>query len=140
MTFSLAQMKLSTDEFRSLASRYADLYQSSFDADSATLRNVELYPLGQRRTRTKNENKLRTCYGYGGGHMNISDWLVRACVCARVFLAPSGQCLVAGLKSFGSDGCKRAQHEQSPCAVVLSAVMISSVALFTLCSLLLEPL
>ncbi|XP_017311439.1 integrator complex subunit 7 isoform X2 [Ictalurus punctatus] len=57
------QMKLSTDEFRSLASRYADLYQSSFDADSATLRNVELYPLGQRRTRTKNENKLRTCYG-----------------------------------------------------------------------------
>ncbi|XP_058234962.1 integrator complex subunit 7 [Hemibagrus wyckioides] len=36
------QMKLSMDEFRSLASRYADLYQSSFDADSATLRNVEL--------------------------------------------------------------------------------------------------
>uniref|UniRef100_A0A4W4G8U3 Integrator complex subunit 7 n=1 Tax=Electrophorus electricus TaxID=8005 RepID=A0A4W4G8U3_ELEEL len=38
------QMKLSMDEFRSLAGRYADLYQSSFDADSATLRNVELYP------------------------------------------------------------------------------------------------
>uniref|UniRef100_A0A4W4G8U8 Integrator complex subunit 7 n=1 Tax=Electrophorus electricus TaxID=8005 RepID=A0A4W4G8U8_ELEEL len=36
------QMKLSMDEFRSLAGRYADLYQSSFDADSATLRNVEL--------------------------------------------------------------------------------------------------
>ncbi|KAK3516832.1 hypothetical protein QTP70_023709 [Hemibagrus guttatus] len=36
------QMKHSMDEFRSLASRYADLYQSSFDADSATLRNVEL--------------------------------------------------------------------------------------------------
>lgn len=30
------------DEFRSLAARYADLHQSSFDADYATLRNVEL--------------------------------------------------------------------------------------------------
>uniref|UniRef100_A0A8D0CIW1 Integrator complex subunit 7 n=1 Tax=Scleropages formosus TaxID=113540 RepID=A0A8D0CIW1_SCLFO len=38
------QMRLSMDEFRNLATRYADLYQSSFDADSATLRNVELYP------------------------------------------------------------------------------------------------
>uniref|UniRef100_A0A671NKN1 Integrator complex subunit 7 n=1 Tax=Sinocyclocheilus anshuiensis TaxID=1608454 RepID=A0A671NKN1_9TELE len=37
-----SQMKLSMDEFRSLAARYADLYQSSFDADYATLRNVEL--------------------------------------------------------------------------------------------------
>ncbi len=37
-------MKLVMDEFRSLAARYADLYQSSFDADYATLRNVELYP------------------------------------------------------------------------------------------------
>ncbi|XP_015283108.1 PREDICTED: integrator complex subunit 7 [Gekko japonicus] len=36
------QMKLSMEEFRNLASRYGDLYQSSFDADSATLRNVEL--------------------------------------------------------------------------------------------------
>uniref|UniRef100_A0A673FS35 Integrator complex subunit 7 n=1 Tax=Sinocyclocheilus rhinocerous TaxID=307959 RepID=A0A673FS35_9TELE len=36
------QMKLAMDEFRSLAARYADLYQSSFDADYATLRNVEL--------------------------------------------------------------------------------------------------
>uniref|UniRef100_A0A4W5P7H8 Integrator complex subunit 7 n=1 Tax=Hucho hucho TaxID=62062 RepID=A0A4W5P7H8_9TELE len=36
------QMRVSMDEFRSLAARYADLYQSSFDADSATLRNVEL--------------------------------------------------------------------------------------------------
>ncbi|XP_036680539.1 integrator complex subunit 7 isoform X2 [Balaenoptera ricei] len=36
------QMKLSMEEFRSLASRYGDLYQASFDADSATLRNVEL--------------------------------------------------------------------------------------------------
>ncbi|KAJ1157435.1 hypothetical protein NDU88_010147 [Pleurodeles waltl] len=36
------QMQLSMDEFRSLATRYGDLYQSSFDADSATLRNVEL--------------------------------------------------------------------------------------------------
>ncbi|KAM5239120.1 integrator complex subunit 7 isoform 1-T1 [Ctenodactylus gundi] len=36
------QMKQSMDEFRSLASRYGDLYQASFDADSATLRNVEL--------------------------------------------------------------------------------------------------
>ncbi|XP_048107303.1 LOW QUALITY PROTEIN: integrator complex subunit 7 [Alosa alosa] len=36
------QMKVSLDEFRSLAARYADLYQSSFDADAATLRNVEL--------------------------------------------------------------------------------------------------
>ncbi|TRY57952.1 hypothetical protein DNTS_009833 [Danionella cerebrum] len=36
------QMKSSMDEFRSLAARYADLYQSSFDADYATLRNVEL--------------------------------------------------------------------------------------------------
>ncbi|XP_042189111.1 integrator complex subunit 7 [Callorhinchus milii] len=35
-------MKVSTEEFRSLATRYHDLYQSSFDADSATLRNVEL--------------------------------------------------------------------------------------------------
>ncbi len=38
------QMKLAMDEFRSLAARYADLFQSSFDADYATLRNVELYP------------------------------------------------------------------------------------------------
>lgn len=37
-------MKLSMEEFRNLAVRYGDLYQSSFDADSATLRNVELYP------------------------------------------------------------------------------------------------
>ncbi|XP_034018652.1 integrator complex subunit 7 [Thalassophryne amazonica] len=36
------QMKVCMDEFRSLASRYADLHQSSFDADYATLRNVEL--------------------------------------------------------------------------------------------------
>uniref|UniRef100_A0A8C9FEE2 Integrator complex subunit 7 n=1 Tax=Pavo cristatus TaxID=9049 RepID=A0A8C9FEE2_PAVCR len=36
------QMKLSMEEFRNLAVRYGDLYQSSFDADSATLRNVEL--------------------------------------------------------------------------------------------------
>ncbi|XP_069464627.1 integrator complex subunit 7 isoform X2 [Ambystoma mexicanum] len=36
------QMQLSMDEFRNLATRYGDLYQSSFDADSATLRNVEL--------------------------------------------------------------------------------------------------
>lgn len=41
---SPTQMRVSMDEFRSLAARYADLYQSSFDADSATLRNVELYP------------------------------------------------------------------------------------------------
>lgn len=38
------QMKHSMEEFRNLATRYGDLYQSSFDADSATLRNVELYP------------------------------------------------------------------------------------------------
>ncbi|EHH15569.1 hypothetical protein EGK_01679 [Macaca mulatta] len=37
-----ACMKQSMEEFRSLASRYGDLYQASFDADSATLRNVEL--------------------------------------------------------------------------------------------------
>lgn len=36
------QMKQSMEEFRSLASQYRDLYQASFDADSATLRNVEL--------------------------------------------------------------------------------------------------
>ncbi|XP_033846434.1 integrator complex subunit 7 isoform X1 [Periophthalmus magnuspinnatus] len=36
------QMKVCMDEFRSLAARYADLHQSSFDADCATLRNVEL--------------------------------------------------------------------------------------------------
>ncbi|XP_036871169.1 integrator complex subunit 7 [Manis javanica] len=36
------QMKQSMEELRSLASRYGDLYQASFDADSATLRNVEL--------------------------------------------------------------------------------------------------
>uniref|UniRef100_A0A3B5AB75 Integrator complex subunit 7 n=1 Tax=Stegastes partitus TaxID=144197 RepID=A0A3B5AB75_9TELE len=33
------QMKVCMDEFRSLAARYADLHQSSFDADYATLRN-----------------------------------------------------------------------------------------------------
>ncbi|NWH64493.1 INT7 protein, partial [Geococcyx californianus] len=37
-----ACMKHSMEEFRNLATRYGDLYQSSFDADSATLRNVEL--------------------------------------------------------------------------------------------------
>ncbi|KAG7270454.1 hypothetical protein CRUP_022767 [Coryphaenoides rupestris] len=37
-------MKVSMDEFKSLAARYRDLHQSSFDADYATLRNVELYP------------------------------------------------------------------------------------------------
>uniref|UniRef100_A0A8C5P0F2 Integrator complex subunit 7 n=1 Tax=Jaculus jaculus TaxID=51337 RepID=A0A8C5P0F2_JACJA len=37
-----SQMRRSTEEFRSLASRYGRLYQASFDADSATLRNVEL--------------------------------------------------------------------------------------------------
>uniref|UniRef100_A0A665WFH6 Integrator complex subunit 7 n=1 Tax=Echeneis naucrates TaxID=173247 RepID=A0A665WFH6_ECHNA len=36
------QMKVCMDEFRSLAARYADLHQASFDADYATLRNVEL--------------------------------------------------------------------------------------------------
>ncbi|KAM8832429.1 integrator complex subunit 7 isoform 2-T2 [Spinachia spinachia] len=36
------QMKVCMDDFRSLAARYADLHQSSFDADYATLRNVEL--------------------------------------------------------------------------------------------------
>ncbi|XP_061560134.1 integrator complex subunit 7 isoform X2 [Phycodurus eques] len=36
------QMKVCMDEFRSLATRYAELHQSSFDADYATLRNVEL--------------------------------------------------------------------------------------------------
>lgn len=40
----ILQMKVCMDEFRSLAARYADLHQSSFDADYATLRNVELYP------------------------------------------------------------------------------------------------
>lgn len=43
-SFPSFQMKQSMEEFRSLASRYGDLYQASFDADSATLRNVELYP------------------------------------------------------------------------------------------------
>ncbi|KAG8123241.1 hypothetical protein E2320_018673 [Naja naja] len=38
----LLQMKHSMEEFRNLAARYGDLYQSSFDADSETLRNVEL--------------------------------------------------------------------------------------------------
>uniref|UniRef100_A0A8C8DY16 Integrator complex subunit 7 n=1 Tax=Oryzias sinensis TaxID=183150 RepID=A0A8C8DY16_9TELE len=36
------QMKVCMEEFRSLAARYSDLHQSSFDADYATLRNVEL--------------------------------------------------------------------------------------------------
>ncbi|KAG8584348.1 hypothetical protein GDO81_008788 [Engystomops pustulosus] len=36
------QMKLSMEEFKNLATRYGDLYQSSFDADSATLRNLEI--------------------------------------------------------------------------------------------------
>ncbi|KAJ7422985.1 Integrator complex subunit 7 [Pitangus sulphuratus] len=39
----LLLMKHSMEEFRNLATRYGDLYQSSFDADSATLRNVELF-------------------------------------------------------------------------------------------------
>lgn len=42
--FLISQMKVCMDEFRSLAARYSDLHQSSFDADYATLRNVELYP------------------------------------------------------------------------------------------------
>ncbi|NXD68461.1 INT7 protein, partial [Eolophus roseicapillus] len=37
-----ARMKHSMEEFRNLATRYGELYQASFDADSATLRNVEL--------------------------------------------------------------------------------------------------
>ncbi|KAJ8269857.1 hypothetical protein GJAV_G00107600 [Gymnothorax javanicus] len=36
------QMKLSMEEFRNLANRYAELYQSSFDADPTTLRGLEL--------------------------------------------------------------------------------------------------
>ncbi|XP_073528083.1 integrator complex subunit 7 isoform X2 [Phyllobates terribilis] len=36
------QMKQSMEDFKNLATRYGDLYQSSFDADSATLRNIEL--------------------------------------------------------------------------------------------------
>ncbi|KAK2490038.1 hypothetical protein MC885_009583 [Smutsia gigantea] len=44
------QMKQSMEEFRSLASRYGDLYQASFDADSATLRNVELKACDSRHT------------------------------------------------------------------------------------------
>lgn len=48
VTLSL-QMKHSMEEFRNLATRYGDLYQSSFDADSATLRNVELYPFKNLR-------------------------------------------------------------------------------------------
>lgn len=44
LTSFFIQMKVCMDEFRSLAARYADLHQSSFDADYATLRNVELYP------------------------------------------------------------------------------------------------
>ncbi|MGH0133169.1 UNVERIFIED_CONTAM: hypothetical protein FKN15_052516 [Acipenser sinensis] len=37
------QMKVSMDELYFRKALYADLYQSSFDVDSATLRNVELY-------------------------------------------------------------------------------------------------
>uniref|UniRef100_A0A8C5MR27 Integrator complex subunit 7 n=1 Tax=Leptobrachium leishanense TaxID=445787 RepID=A0A8C5MR27_9ANUR len=36
------QMKQSMEEFKALAARYSDLYRSSFDADCATLRNIEL--------------------------------------------------------------------------------------------------
>ncbi|XP_068089036.1 integrator complex subunit 7 [Hyperolius riggenbachi] len=36
------QMKHSMEEFKNLATRYGDLYQSSFDADCTTLRNLEL--------------------------------------------------------------------------------------------------
>uniref|UniRef100_A0A8C5HQY6 Integrator complex subunit 7 n=1 Tax=Gouania willdenowi TaxID=441366 RepID=A0A8C5HQY6_GOUWI len=36
------QMKVCMEEFRGLAARFADLHQSSFDSDYATLRNVEL--------------------------------------------------------------------------------------------------
>ncbi|KAJ3606218.1 hypothetical protein NHX12_025738 [Muraenolepis orangiensis] len=35
-------MKVSMDDFKRLAARYGDLHQASFDADYATLRNVEL--------------------------------------------------------------------------------------------------
>ncbi|XP_051470020.1 integrator complex subunit 7 isoform X1 [Apus apus] len=44
------QMKHSMEEFRNLATRYGDLYQSSFDADSATLRNVELINIRQQQS------------------------------------------------------------------------------------------
>ncbi|XP_055000364.1 integrator complex subunit 7 isoform X2 [Sorex araneus] len=36
------QMRQSMEEFRSLAARYGDLYQASFDADAASLRSLEL--------------------------------------------------------------------------------------------------
>ncbi|XP_053314662.1 integrator complex subunit 7 [Spea bombifrons] len=36
------QMKHCMEEFKNLAARYNDLYRSSFDADSATLRNIEI--------------------------------------------------------------------------------------------------
>uniref|UniRef100_A0A8C5MNT2 Integrator complex subunit 7 n=1 Tax=Leptobrachium leishanense TaxID=445787 RepID=A0A8C5MNT2_9ANUR len=39
---ALVQMKQSMEEFKALAARYSDLYRSSFDADCATLRNIEL--------------------------------------------------------------------------------------------------
>jgi len=50
--FSWFQMKVSMDEFKNLAARYRDLHQSSFDADYATLRNVELYPYVHTHTHT----------------------------------------------------------------------------------------
>uniref|UniRef100_S4RCB0 Integrator complex subunit 7 n=1 Tax=Petromyzon marinus TaxID=7757 RepID=S4RCB0_PETMA len=37
------QMKQCMEEFRGLATRYSDLYQSSFDADPVTLRYIELH-------------------------------------------------------------------------------------------------
>ncbi|KAL2305989.1 hypothetical protein Nmel_003888 [Mimus melanotis] len=49
LTLSL-QMKHSMEEFRNLATRYGDLYQSSFDADSATLRNVEFINIRQQQS------------------------------------------------------------------------------------------
>lgn len=62
-SFFFSQMKVCMDEFRSLAARYTDLHQSSFDADYATLRNVELYP------------STSVCFGRCGGTSAVNNLL-----------------------------------------------------------------
>lgn len=88
-------MKLSMDEFQGLASHYADLYQSSFDADSATLRNVELYPLGQRRTEKREQTE--------------------SMVTAQAWNLSASESVFADLKPYSYDYYKRTEHEQSLC-------------------------
>ncbi|KAF4018687.1 hypothetical protein G4228_010386 [Cervus hanglu yarkandensis] len=68
LNFIFSAMKLSMEEFRSLASRYGDLYQASFDADSATLRNVELFQeygsTGAAHADSEYERRMMSVYNH----------------------------------------------------------------------------